>query len=110
MMAILGKKIIPGMFDDLEFNIKQYAIQGKMVVGKFTLSLNQQLQLPDAVANLLIKEELAKSMANYLIENKLAEFTMREDHLNMTKEYRVRCYLTPDEQVRLIRSLYDEPV
>lgn len=110
MMAILGKKMIQMLFDDIEFNIKQYAIQGKMVVGQYTLSLSQSLQLPDAAANLLIKEELAKSMANYLIENNLAEFTLREDHVNMTKEYRVRCYLTPDDQVRLIRSLYDKPI
>lgn len=103
-------KLEPLMFDDIEFNIKQYAIQGKMVVGKFTLSLGQSLQNSDAQINHRIKEELAKSMAIYLLENNLAEFTMREDHLNMAKEYRVRCYLTPDEQVRLIRSLYDKPI
>lgn len=109
-MAILGKKMIPVMFDDIEFNIKQYVIQGKMVIGKYTLSLSEYLQQSDAQINHHIKGELAKSMANYLIENGLAEFTMREDHLNMAKEYRVRCYLTPDDQVRLIRSLYDKPL
>ena len=103
-------KLEPILFDDIEFNIKQYAIQGKMVVGKFTLSLGQSLQNSDAQINHLIKEELAKSMAKFILENSLAEFTMREDHLNMAKEYRVRCYLTPDEQVRLIRSLYDKPI
>lgn len=98
------------MFDDIEFDIKQYTIQGKMVVGSYELSLSKHLQLSDAAVHQLIKEELVKGLVNFILENKLAEFTQQEDHLNMSKLYRVRCFLTPDDQVRLIRSLYDKPV
>lgn len=98
------------MFDDVEFDIKQYAIQGKMVIGSYELSLSKHLQLSDAAAHQLIKEELTKGLAKFILENKLAEFTHQEDQLNMSKRYRVRCFLTPDDQVRLIRSLYDKPL
>jgi hypothetical protein len=96
------------MFADIEFNIKEYPIQGKMVVGQFTLSLNEALHLSDASAAALIKKEMSERMAQYIIENGLAEFTMQEDMLNMAKVFRMRCFLTPDEQVRLIRKIYDE--
>jgi uridine kinase len=46
-------------------------------------------------------------MVNVILENKLAEFTMLENPVDMSKTYRVRCFLTPDEDVRLIRKLYD---
>lgn len=98
------------MFDDIEFDIKEYTIQGKMVIGEFDLSLNKLMHLTDAKAEHLIKEELANSLAKFILENKLAEFTMQEDNNNMSKRYRVRCFLTPDDQVRLIRTLYDKPV
>lgn len=109
-MAIMKMNPIPTMFDDIEFDIKQYAIQGKMVIGSFDLSLNKLLSIPDASAELIIKQELTKSMVNFILDNKLAEFTAQEDPNSMSKRYRIRCFLTPDEQVRLIRSLYDKPV
>lgn len=98
------------MFDDIEFNIKEYVIQGKMVIGAFDLPLNKLMQLTDAKAEHVIKEELVKGLSKFILENKLAEFTMQEDLLNMSKKYRVRCFLTPDDKVRLIRSLYDKPL
>jgi hypothetical protein len=96
------------MFADIEFNIKEYPIQGKMVVAQFTLPLNEVLHLSDASAGALIKKEMSERMTHYIIENGLAEFTMQEDKLNMAKVFRMRCFLAPDEQVRLIRKIYDD--
>jgi hypothetical protein len=98
------------MFDDIEFNIKEYPIKGKMVVVQFTLNLSEieMLELQNGqIANNIIKESLCKSMVNVILENKLAEFTMLENPVDMSKKYRVRCFLVPDEDVRLIRKLYD---
>jgi hypothetical protein len=95
------------MFDDIEFNIKEYPIKGKMVVGQFTVNLSEMLQLRNDLVESIIKESLCKSMVNVILENKLAEFTMLENPVDMSKTYRVRCFLTPDEDVRLIRKLYD---
>ena len=95
------------MFDDIEFNIKEYPIKGKMVVGQFTVILSEMLHLPTGQVENFIKESLCKGMVNFILENKLAEFTMLENPVDMSKTYRVRCFLTPDEDVRLIRKLYD---
>jgi hypothetical protein len=95
------------MFDDIEFNIKEYPIKGKMVVGQFTVILSEMLHLPTGQVENVIKESLCKGMVNFILENKLVEFTMLENVVDMSKTYRVRCFLTPDEDVRLIRKLYD---
>jgi hypothetical protein len=95
------------MFDDIEFNIKEYPIKGKMVVGQFTVNLSEMLHLPTGQVENIIKESLCKGMVNFILENKLVEFTMLENVVDMSKTYRVRCFLTPDEDVRLIRKLYD---
>jgi hypothetical protein len=95
------------MFDDIEFNIKEYPIKGKMVVGQFTVILSEMLHLPTGQVESIIKESLCKGMVNFILENKLVEFTMLENVVDMSKTYRVRCFLTPDEDVRLIRKLYD---
>lgn len=93
------------MFDDIEFNIKDYSIRGKMVTGYFNMPLSQFMHLSDAKAQYIIKEELVKALAKFILENRLAEFTMQEDHINMSKLYRVRCFMTPDDQVRMIRTV-----
>jgi hypothetical protein len=78
-----------------------------MVVVQFTVNLSEMLQLRNDLVESIIKESLCKGMVNFILENKLAEFTMQEDMLNMAKVFRMRCFLTPDEDVRLIRKLYD---
>lgn len=97
------------MFDDIEFNIKQYPIQGKMVVGEITINQIDLINIPhDVGIKEHIKGNLLKKLVNYMLENKLAEFTVTDDPLNASKLYRVRCFVTPDEQVRLIRQIYDK--
>ena len=94
------------MFDDIEFNIKEYAIGGKMVTGKCLVSDSQymSISIPDKELKVAIKKDLAKQLAIHLIENKLVEFTMIKDPVDMSRMYHVRCFVTPDEQVRLLRT------
>ena len=97
------------MFDDIEFNIKQYAIQGKMVIGQVILKEIDLINIPLGVdIKTHIKENLLKRLVNHMLENKLAEFTVTDDPVGASKLYRVRCFVTPDEQVRLIRQICDK--
>jgi hypothetical protein len=41
-----------------------------------------------------------------MLENKLAEFTMTEDHARATRTFRVRAYLAPNDQVKILRTAY----
>ena len=97
------------MFDDIEFNIKEYPIGGKMVTGKCIVTDDQymDLRLSDDDLKLAIKKDLAKQLALHLIDNKLAEFTMRENAADFSRTYHVRCFVTPDDQIRILRKMYD---
>lgn len=97
------------MFDDIEFNIKEYPIGGKMVTGKCIVSDSQymSISIPDDDLKVAIKKDLAKQLAMYLIDNKLVEFTMMQDPMDFSRMYHVRCFVTPDDQVRLLRKIYD---
>lgn len=96
------------MFDDIEFNIKEYPIKGQMVMGQVILKEIDLINIPLGVdIKTHIKKNLLKRLINHMLKNKLAEFTVTDDPLNASKLYRVRCFVTPDEQVRLIRKIYD---
>jgi hypothetical protein len=50
-----------------------------------------------------LKERLMRQMIDYIIENKLAEFTMVKHPIEDSRIYRVRCYLAPDATVKILR-------
>lgn len=95
------------MFDHIE--IKEYPIQGKMVIGQLIVKDIDMLNMPfDVDVRTHIKNNLLKELVQYMLENKLAEFTVSEDYANGSKLYRVRCFVTPDDQVRLLRQVCDK--
>jgi len=83
---------------------EEIAIGGKMVVGSIVVTAEKLLRIQSEAeyAN-YIKTHLTKQLVEYLIENKLLEFTTGEDPVNQTKMVRVRGYLAPDSQVKLLR-------
>jgi hypothetical protein len=102
-MAILhykpdGYNPIP-MHDDI-VNIKECAIiGGKLLTGTLTFNESKLLS-PDE-----IKSQLAKILADAMIQNNLIEFTKRYDSLNCQNIINARCYLAPNDQVKIIREL-----
>jgi len=91
------------MFDDIEFDIKHYTIGGKLVTGTYTVS--QHIILEQNVTSQLVKEQLLKQLIDCVLTNNLAEFTRVENPIDQTFVYRVRCYLAPDDQVKILRTL-----
>lgn len=91
-------------FEPLNIQTEDIAIGGKMVVGSIVVTAEKlvRIQSEAEYAN-YIKTHLTRQLVEYLIENKLLEFTTGEDHINQTKTVRVRGYLAPDSQVKLLR-------
>ena len=52
-----------------------------------------------------LKEKLIHQMAEFILENKLVEFTHWDDPITFDRHIAVRAYLAPDNQVRIIRSV-----
>jgi hypothetical protein len=91
--------------NDPTFSSYDYAIGGKMVVGTVIMDEMESLKLDDTIhgkANL--KGKLLYQMIEYILKENLAEFTMVEDRANGMIKYRVRAYLAPNEQVKILRT------
>lgn len=107
-MAIIGKTYPTAYMDAIDyvtFQTYDYAIGGKMVVGKVNLSDNfrEMIENGDDDAKRQIKSSLIHQMAEFMLENKLVEFTQLEDHMTGNKHIMVRAYLAPDDQVKILR-------
>jgi hypothetical protein len=94
--------------NDVTFTSHDYPIGGKMVVGSYMVS---ELDAIDMMNNVVggkeeIKKRLLMEMLEYMLENKLVEFTMVEDHARATRTFRVRAYLAPNDQVKILRTAY----
>ena len=91
--------------DTLSFNTYDYAIGGKMVVGKATMSEDYAYMIRDgdADAKLNVKRDLINQLTKYMLENNLVEFTSWDDPVHGRKHVAVRAYLAPDDKIRILR-------
>jgi len=88
-----------------DFITHDYAIGGKMVVGKAEMSDQFRMMLEDGdqTAIMQIKEKLTRDMVSYMLENKLVEFTHYDDPITLSRKLAVRAYLAPSDQVKILR-------
>lgn len=86
--------------------VKQYAIQGQMVSIKQAIDVNY-LAKKDSFTNDAFKEQLTKALIDELIDRKLIEFTYIDDPTTQRRIYHARCFLVPDDNVRMLRMLAD---
>jgi hypothetical protein len=77
------------------------AIGGKLVNVNIKLSNFDTISLnPDA-----IKWRVADHLVKYMIENKLIEFTKQDNPIDNSTTINARCYLAPDDTVRILRQM-----
>jgi hypothetical protein len=88
-----------------KFNTYDYAIGGKMVVGKARMSYDYKLMLEDGdeEAKNRLKTDLIQQMAMFILENNLVEFTYYDDPVTFDRQIAVRAYLAPNDQVKILR-------
>jgi hypothetical protein len=99
----LNSQVIPP-FDasDIKFGVKDYAIGGKMVDAAYVVSYVDVMAWKTNFED-YVKEQLAQQMARYMLNNKLIEFTKKSSPHSDVITYRARCYLTPDDKVKILR-------
>jgi hypothetical protein len=95
--------------EPVTFKSYDYVIGGKLVVGKVTISESFRAMLEDGdkvakhIAKHKVKLDLVNQMAEYMLENKLIEFTWKDDHITGDRQIVVRAYLAPNDQVKILR-------
>ena len=93
--------------EELTFKTKDYPIGGKIVSTSLEITFaDTDRFLSDDDFKRAIKERMATHLIKCMMENNLIEFTKIED--SMTGSYRLhaRCYLAPDDQVKILRTHY----
>jgi hypothetical protein len=93
------------MVNDPIFQTYDYAIGGKMVIGRarMTEHFRMMLENGDEETKKLLKSELIHQMAEYILENNLVEFTYMDDPITMDRMVAVRAFLAPNDQIKILR-------
>ena len=93
------------MVNEPKFQTYDYAIGGKMVVGRAVMSEDYKMMLQDGDddAKKQVKSELIHQMATFMLENQLVEFTYYDNPMDFSRQIAVRAYLAPNDQVRILR-------
>jgi len=103
-MTAISENIYDPSFDSFEVKAEDYVIGGKMVTGEFLASAEMFVKIRSNLEfSELVKYELAVRLAKVMIEKQLLEYTMEEDYVNQAKKIRVRGYLAPNDQVKILR-------
>ena len=89
----------------MNFDTYDYAIGGKMVTATVTVTdqYDSLLMSGDTMAINQIKRELMHQLTEYMIDNKLVEFTQHTDPIQSKKIIKIRAYLAPDSDVKILR-------
>ena len=90
---------------DVTFQSFDYAIGGKMVVGRAEMDESFVLMMEDGdeTAIMQVKEKLTRDLVHFMLENRLVEFTRHDDPSTMRRKLTIRAYLAPSDQVRILR-------
>jgi hypothetical protein len=92
---------------DYTFKTLDIPIGGKLITVTVALTEGQNLSMTDIQARNHFKNEIAKLLATHMLENNLVETTQYVDKLDYTKRVNVRCYLAPNDQIKILRTHYD---
>ena len=92
-----------------QINILDHAIGGILLQSKIELSATDEMnfQTPDDYKK-AIKQKMAYELARAMLEANLIEFTQVKDPRTFGRTVYARCYLAPDEQVKIIRTTIKE--
>lgn len=99
-------QIIRDEVDNFSFDSWDFPIGGKLVRVTYNMNSWEKAQFANDEFKQIVKEKLALEMATFIIENRLAEFTQIHDPTGMSDIIAMRCYLAPNDQVKILRTHY----
>lgn len=83
----------------------EFGIGGKLLTARMEISIQEKEKFStDNHYREFIKAELATQLVKAMIENKLIEFIYRNDTLDYTTKISASCYVTKDDQVKILRE------
>jgi hypothetical protein len=92
-------------YEDFKFTYKDVAIGGKMVRGTIRVP-EHKMMYADHELKQYLRNSMATQLAEYMISNGLVEFTQMRDNITLDTLVNARCYLAPNDQVKVLRMHY----
>ena len=86
----------------------EHTIQGQMFMVNYQASEVDVATMSNGGVKDRIKESIAFSLAMKMIEEGAIAFTQIPDIASGTTTIKARCFLVPDNQVRILRTLYKD--
>jgi hypothetical protein len=83
-------------------NTQDHAISGRMFLAVVHSSYDPRVNDKDQEDR--VKYELTEKLLRAIIEAKCVEFTRSVDPASGAYTYRARCFVTPDAQVKILRT------
>lgn len=108
-MAISTPPLWTNQVDPFEatFDVTDVAIGGKLLQANIQLTTMEQSSfLSDDDFKRMIKQKIASELARVMIESNLIEFTHIKNVHDYSTTIHARCYLAPNDQVKLLRLHY----
>jgi hypothetical protein len=91
-------------WSDFNFTYNSIGIGGKLVKGDISLPESRMMQISsDAEMREYVRTMMATQLAEYMIAGGLIEFTQMKDNVTLYTTITARCYLAPNDQVKLLR-------
>jgi hypothetical protein len=90
--------------DNVEFEVIDHVIKGKMVKCSMTIP-DYKIHSMDPAYKMSIKQEMATRIAHFLLDNNMIDYTQMPNYQSLDINVYARCFVTPDETVRILRTL-----
>lgn len=92
--------------DGFFYMTEEFAIGGKLLSVAMNVTYEEVLQKwDDETWRSHIRHKIATVLAEKMISNNLCEINISEDVSTQNKRIIVRCYLAPNDQVKILRTL-----
>jgi hypothetical protein len=91
---------------DIDINVQSLAVQGKMICAQIDVDNSGLISaaVSDDESKRLIKKALAEKIAECMFNEEMIEYSIQDNGPAYgTKTVRARAFVTPDNQVRLLK-------
>ena len=92
----------PSDGNEIDFKYEDLAIGGKMITAAITVS-ESEIITGGADFKTHVRERMVKALVNAMLENNFVEFTQLKDPIQFNTRVMARCYMAPNDQVKLLR-------
>ena len=94
-------------YEDFKFTYKDIPIGGKLVRGTIRVPEHKMMYAGHEFKQYL-KNSMATQLVEYMISNGLVEFTQMRDNITTDTLVNARCYLAPNDEVKILRMHYND--